>query len=140
MSALGDLAGYVKDRLPEVEGRVYPVVARQAEPRPTVTYEENSTTAFYQLDAEAGYAEMNATFTAWSADYAECEYLADQLRLILTPIIDATIGDTKIDCVLVEQSEADNFELKEGTDGGVFSKPQQFFIRYFRTAALAPGV
>lgn len=140
MSALSDLAGYVADRLPAVEGRVYPLVGKQGETRPTITYQEDSATPFYQLDGEAGYTELQATYTAWSLDYAQCEDLIDELRLALTGVIDKTIGDTVIDCILVEPSEADTSELIEGTDQFVYSKSCAFFIRYYRTAALAPGV
>lgn len=140
MSALSDLASYVKDRLPEVEGRVYPLVGKLGESRPTITYQEDSATPFYQLDGEAGYTELQATYTAWALDYASCETLSDQLRLILTGVVDKTIGDTLIDCVLVEPSEADTAELIEGTDRYVYSKSCAYFIRYYRTAAVAPGV
>lgn len=140
MSALSDLAGYLKDRIPAVEGRVYPLVGRQGEARPTITYQEDSVTPFYQLDGEAGYCELQATYTAWALDYATCEELVDQVRLALTPVIDLTIGDTLIDCILVEPSEADTAELIEGTEGYYYSKATAFFIRYYRTAALAPGV
>lgn len=139
MSALSDLAGFVAAHLPLVEGRVYPVVARQAEPRPCVTYTQDTEDAQHFLDQEAGYVELTATYTAWSPDYAECETLVEQLRLSLGGLRDATIGDTLIDCVLVEDGGSDSFEVLEGTDTGVYSKTLSFFIRYERLAATVPG-
>ena len=140
MSALSDLGHYAADRIPLVQGRVYPVRGKQGEDWPTITYQEDSTQAFYCLDQEAGFAEMTATFTAWSTDYSQCEFLVEQLRGTLSAVVDKTIGDTLIDCVLVEDGQSDSFSVLEATDEGVYSKPISFFVRYFRTAAVAPGV
>lgn len=140
MSALADLALYIADRIPELEGRVYPLLARQGEPAPHLAYQQDSDTPGYELSGEAGYAELMASYTVWSLDMTQCEQIMDALRVALTGIVDLTIGDTKLDVVLVEGGEADGFEVLEGQATGLLSKTQQFFVRYFRTVATAPGV
>ena len=140
MSALSDLASYLADRIPEVEGRVYPLLAQQGEPTPYLVYQQDSETPGYELSGEAGYAELMATYAVWSRDMGECERLMDATRLALTGVTDLTIGDTQIDVVLVESGETDAVQVLDGEATGLLSKSQQFFIRYFRTVATAPGV
>lgn len=140
MSALADLAVYIRDRIPAVQGRVYAQLAPQGDGHPFIVYQEDSTDPAYELSGEAGYCELYATYTAWSLDYAECESLVDQLRLVLTGAVDRTVESTLIDCILIEPSEADTVEIRDGQPSGFLSKTVRFFIRYFRTAATVPGV
>lgn len=139
MSALSDLAQYLKDRLPAVGGRVYPQLAPQGDPPPFVIYQEDSTDPAYELSGEAGYCELTASYTVWSPDYSQCEAILDDLRQVLTAVEDKIVGDTKLDCVLVETSDADTIEVQDGQPTGLQSKTLRFFIRHFRTAATVPG-
>lgn len=140
MSVLSDLATYLRDRIPAVEGRIYAQLARQGDPPPFIVYQEDSTDPAYELSGEAGYCETYATYTAWSDDYAQCEELVDDLRLVLTAVVDRIVASTLIDCILIEPSEADTIEIKDGMPTGLQSKTVRFFIRSFRTAATVPGV
>lgn len=140
MSALSDLATYLKDRIPTVDGRVYAQLAPQGDPLPFLVYQEDTSEPAYQLDGEAGYCELYATYTAWALDYTQCEDIVNDVRLVLTAVVDRIIGDTPIDCILVEPSEADTVEIRDGQPSGFQSKTVRFFIRHFRSAATVPGV
>jgi len=140
MSAAGDLAHYLADRVPELEGRVYPLLGRQGEPHPCLIYQQDSDEPGYELAGDAGYSELQLSYTVWSDDYTQCERVLDQVRLVLEAVADRTIGDTPIDVVLADGGEADGVEIIDGAATGRLSKSQAFFVRYFRPAALAPGV
>lgn len=139
MSALADLAEYLKDRIPLVEGRVLPLFGGQQEPRPTIIYQQDSSTPYYLMTGECDFTEMQVSYTAWSPDYAECEAITEQVRLALTGIVDL-VGSTSIDCVLIESGEADGFEVQEGTGKAIYSQARSYFVRYSQIAATAPGV
>lgn len=140
MSALSDLAAFLRDRIPEVEGRVYAQLAKQGDPPPFIVYQEDSTDPAYELTGEAGYCEMMASYSAWSLDYTQCEELVDAIRLALTGVVDRTIASTTFDCILIEPSESDTIEVRDGEPTGMQSKTVRFFIRYFRPASTVPGV
>lgn len=140
MSALGDLAEFLADRLPEVGGRVLPVKIDQDEPRPAVTYTEQSNSPIYDLNGETGHTELTADYVVWADNYTTAEGVLDKVRLILTKVRDETIGGTVFDCVILEPTDADTFDLQEGFDEGVYSKGVRFFIRYQRAVASVLGV